>query len=443
MSTALASPTAAHGRALLAGIAEQLQALGRLTYCQVGGDELQELARCTETVARLVLRAQVAQTDEIDQRSMAASASCPSTASLLRQMLRIPAHEARSRVRAARATQPQDLPSGGEAPPVLPVLGAAVDNGLLDRSHVETVIATMHQLPADLTDDVRLEAEQQLVAYATDLEPDQFRRVAAHLAEVLHPDGGLDQDAAAARAEFTIGVRNAATGLTPINGRLDDLSVETLRVAIDGLAAPRPSSDGVPDPRPPAVRRAHALIEVIRRAVDHTDLPSHGGRRPQITVTVPWDLAARTLGTAVTDSGATLTPRCVRQLLCDAEIVPAVLGSDSQVLDLGRSTRTFSHAIRRAITVRDRGCSFPGCDRPPSWTDVHHLRFWTRDLGATSYENGCLLCPYHHAEIHKEQWQGRMSADGIPEFIPPRWIDPDQRPRRNTVHHLAPVFEPP
>ncbi|WP_111768115.1 HNH endonuclease signature motif containing protein [Nakamurella deserti] len=443
MSTALASPTATHGRALLARIAEQLEALGRLAYGQVAAEELQDLARSTEAVARLVLAVQVAQTVAIDQRGLATAASCPSTASLLRQLLRIPAHEARSRVRAARATRPRDLPSGGEAPAELPLLGAAVDSGLLDRSHLDTVIATMHRLPTALADDVRVEAEQQLVSYATDLEPDQFRKVAAHLAEVLDPDGGLDQDAAAARAEFTIGVRNAATGLTPVHGRLDDLSVETLRLAIDGLAAPRPASDGVPDPRPPAVRRAHALIEVIRRAVGHADLPGHGGRRPQITVTVPWDPARRQLGAAVTDSGATLTARTLRQLLCDADVLPAVLGGDSQVLDLGRSTRTFSRAIRRAITIRDRGCAFPGCDRPPSWTDVHHLRFWTRDLGPTSYDNGCLLCPYHHAEIHKEQWQARMSTDGVPEFVPPRWIDPERRPRRNTVHHLAPVLEPP
>ncbi len=443
MSTADASPATARGLAILADIARGIDELRLLEYPKVPGDDLQELCRRTETAARLLFAVQVTQADEIDQRGMAAAVSCPSTAALLRQMLRIPAHDARLRVRAARATHHQDLPSGGEAPAALPLLRAAMDSGLVDRSHADIVVGTMRDLPAGLPDDLRVEAEQQLVSYAVDLEPDQFRRVAAHLVEVVDPDGGLDRDAAAAKASFSIGARDAGTGLTGISGRFDDLSIETLRVAIDGLAAPRPAVDGVRDMRPAATRRAHALIEVLRRAVGHADLPSHGGRRPQVTVTLNWDVLARTIGTAVTDSGATLTAATARRLLCDAEILPAVLGGRSEVLDLGRSTRRFSRATRRAITLRDRGCAFPGCDRPPSWTDVHHVEFFGRDLGVTGYANGCLLCAFHHSEIHREQWRAQVAIDGVPEFIPPRWIDPEQRPRRNTVHHLSPVFEPP
>jgi hypothetical protein len=83
----------------------------------------------------------------------------------------------------------------------------------------------------------------------------------------------------------------------------------------------------------------------------------------------------------------------------------------------------------------------PRCDRPPGWTDIHHIQFWQRDLGPTSHTNGTLLCSYHHPEMHKEQWQARMGADGHPEFIPPRWVDPHQRPRRNTLHHHAPEID--
>lgn len=69
---------------------------------------------------------------------------------------------------------------------------------------------------------------------------------------------------------------------------------------------------------------------------------------------------------------------------------------------------------------------------------MHHVAFWQRDLGPTSYDNGCLLCAFHHTVVHQGQWRIRMATDGVPEFIPPRWIDPQQRARRNTVHHLAP-----
>lgn len=442
MSDAPTSVTADRGRELLCGIAERLDELRDLDYLSVFGDELLELARVTETAGRSLYAVQVALAHEIDHRDLAARHACPSTASLLRQILRITAHDARVRVATARNVHEQALPSGGVTPPVLPELRAAIDAGLLDRSHIATVLATMKDLRDTLPDDVRAQAQQQLLAYARDLEPDQFRRVADHLAEILDPDGTPDQPTAFARAEFTIGVRNSATGLTSINGRLDDLSIETLRVAVDALAAPKPAVDGVIDPRPAATRRAHALVELLSRAVAHTDLPTHNGQRPHVAITVDWDLARHQVGTGVTDHGVTLSPGTVRRLLCDAAVTPAVLGGDSQVLDLGRTTRTFNHATRRAITLRDKGCVFPGCDRPPGWTDVHHLRFWQRDLGDTSYANGCLLCTYHHSEIHREQWHARMSTDGHPEFTPPRWIDPLQRPRRNTLHHLAPDIAP-
>ena len=289
--------------------------------------------------------------------------------------------------------------------------------------------------------DTRAEAEQALVAHALDLNPDQFRRVAQHLAEALDPDGTLDDRDPSSKIEFTIGARSAATGLTSINGKLDDLSVEVLRTAIDGLAAPRPEADGVKDARPAATRRAQALVEVVNLAMTHATLPTHSGERPHVTVTLHWDVLRRQIGPAVTAGGTTLTPAEARRLLCDATVIPAVLSGDGEVLDVGRSARTFPRAIRRAITLRDRGCAFPGCDRPPAFTDVHHIEWWVRDLGDTSYRNGCLLCQYHHSEIHKNEWRIRTATDGSPEFVPPEWMDPLRAPRRNAVHDAIPRLE--
>jgi hypothetical protein len=110
----------------------------------------------------------------------------------------------------------------------------------------------------------------------------------------------------------------------------------------------------------------------------------------------------------------------------------------SQVLDIGRARYTFPPAIRRAITLRDIGCSWPGCDRPAPYCDAHHIRWWKRDRGPTSLTNGTLLCPFHHQQIHRGQWTIRLAADGVPEFVPPSWIDPTQRPRRNLLHRPIP-----
>jgi len=94
----------------------------------------------------------------------------------------------------------------------------------------------------------------------------------------------------------------------------------------------------------------------------------------------------------------------------------------------------FTPAQRRALALRDGdGCAFPGCDRPGSWCDAHHLNHWV-DGGPTDLSNGVLLCGWHHQVIHRGEWAVVMAADGRPDFIPPAWLDPARRPRRNTRH---------
>ncbi len=127
-------------------------------------------------------------------------------------------------------------------------------------------------------------------------------------------------------------------------------------------------------------------------------------------------------------------PNTIRKIACDAEIIPVLLGSDSRVLDIGRTTRIFPPHIRKAITARDQGCAFPDCTMPAPWCEAHHTTYWSHG-GTTSTENGTLLCSHHHHLIHKEQWRIDMD-NGVPWFIPPPHIDPTQTPRRN--HHHTP-----
>jgi hypothetical protein len=151
--------------------------------------------------------------------------------------------------------------------------------------------------------------------------------------------------------------------------------------------------------------------------------PGDAGRAP----------GARGRGAARLDTGAVISATQARLMACDARVLPAVLGGDGQVLDLGRSRRLFTGPIRRALILRDRGCAFPGCDRPPRWTEAHHLVGWAEG-GETSLANACLVCRYHHRVLHNGGWQARLGADGRPEFVPPAILDPQRRPRRNTYH---------
>jgi hypothetical protein len=151
-------------------------------------------------------------------------------------------------------------------------------------------------------------------------------------------------------------------------------------------------------------------------------------------VTLNLDTLRTGIGTATLDDGAPLSAATARRLACDAAILPAVLNTTSQVLDLGRERRLITGPLRRALVLRDRGCAFPGCDRPPRWCDAHHITHWANG-GPTNLNNAVLLCGHHHRLAHHSQWRITINpADGHPDFTPPPHIDPHQHPQRNHYH---------
>ncbi|WP_460794249.1 HNH endonuclease, partial [Marisediminicola antarctica] len=107
--------------------------------------------------------------------------------------------------------------------------------------------------------------------------------------------------------------------------------------------------------------------------------------------------------------------------------IPAVLGGNSQILDLGTGRRLFTRAQRIAFAERDGGCAITGCGRPPSYTEAHHIHWWSHG-GTTNLNNGILLCTGHHHIIHKG-WTVQIT-DNTPWFTPPTHIDPTRTPKR-------------
>jgi hypothetical protein len=150
-----------------------------------------------------------------------------------------------------------------------------------------------------------------------------------------------------------------------------DAEAAAVTAALDPLCNPRGIS--AEDKRTLTQRRADALLEVCQLALRTDQLPDHGGGRPHLVVTVPFDVLRGELGAGTLDTGERLSATQVRRLACDAQILPAVLGGDGQVLDLGQSRRLFTRAVRRALMLRDGGCAFPGCDRPARWCEGHHI----------------------------------------------------------------------
>ncbi len=138
---------------------------------------------------------------------------------------------------------------------------------------------------------------------------------------------------------------------------------------------------------------------------------------------------------AMLDFGGSLSPESLRMLACDAAVIPIVMNGVGQPLDVGRVNRTIPDGLRRAVAARDRGCAHPGCSRTASWCEIHHIRGWWPD-GETKLDNLVMLCRAHHRLLHHSEWVVRI-RDGLPEFVPPRWVDVDRTPRRKPLAHLA------
>jgi hypothetical protein len=183
-----------------------------------------------------------------------------------------------------------------------------------------------------------------------------------------------------------------------LQGTLPPELFHLVSTVIDAKVNPTFLDDG--DGRSVPQRRADALGDICAFYADHNnDVVTSGGTKPHITVTVDYETLKGATGCLPEIDGRPVTPETIRRLTCDAEIIPMVLGSDSEPLDVGRKTRTIPAAIRRAIEQRDGGCTWNGCGAPQSWCDAHHIIHWA-DGGETSADNLRLLCRKHHTATH-------------------------------------------
>ena len=195
---------------------------------------------------------------------------------------------------------------------------------------------------------------------------------------------------------------------------LDALTAEELLAALDPLCRPVPLPDGSPDPRPVGRRRADAFGQIMRTYLSNSQRPMSGGVLPHVTLIRP--AAAGSVDTL--GFGGPVSARTADLIACDSTLTAVLVDHAGIPLDLGRAERLFTPALRKALGIRDRGCAFPGCGRPVSWCDAHHITPWSSG-GHTSIDNGVLLCRLHHTAIHHGGWQVYLGPDRHPWFIPP------------------------
>lgn len=394
---------------------------------RLSDDELLESVRRVEAWSRRLYAVTLAVTKEADSRGLAGRQGVSSTAVLLRQLLRLSPRAAKRRVEDATDVCSSMAVSGSRVASRLPGAASALRAGVLSEEQLGVVRRTLRELPDDVATSTRIQVERQLVAEAERFDPSQLGKLAMRIRAHLDPDGVLRTEKDAAE-RMELSLTQDVDGVIRVRGRLSVEGAAVVRSALSPLAKPLPE-----DTRSVAKRRADALVELARRVLTAGTLPVEGGVRPQVGLTVDIAELRRHTGVVDLDWGGTVSIQTARRICCDAEIIPIVMRGGSQPLDVGRRQRLVTGPLRRALIARDRGCVAPGCDRPPEWCEAHHLKHWA-DGGATSIDNTALLCGYHHTLVHQGEWTARM-IDGAPHLAPPPWLDPRQRPQRNTLRH--------
>ena len=400
-----------------------------------------------EAAYRLVSQAHAAaltMLGELDKRDLGVESGAPSTQAWLTASQRMRPQDAKRDVVLARLMrQAEPDPAAAGHPEDDMVEGAAVRSGLaagdLSVEQAGCVAVALDELPSDASPSTRVLAERLLVDEASLHGPAALSGLGHRILERIDPDAADRRLAEMlAREEREARRLCSATRFADGHGSVfyrlrvpigDDVFIWPV---LDTLAAPDPADHTTGrDERSPQQRLADAFVECFRRVSLEGGLPSAGGDRPRAVVTIGLEQLRQGLGCGTfVDTGDQLSVTAMRLLCCDAQVVPTVLGGAGQVLDLGRARRTFDGPIRLAVISRDRGCVHPGCTRPARWCDVHHVIPWWSG-GKTSLDNGVLLCGFHHRLYDIGTWAIRFASDGIPEAVPPTWVDVRQRPCRH------------
>jgi hypothetical protein len=342
----------------------------------------------------------------------------------------IPQAEAANDARVARGLE------------AMPSVAAALARGAVSRAAAHALVRLREQAPDAFARDERdlLERARSLPYRELRTELDRWRdQVDAEAA---------DREEAERLARRRFDAVTGVDGMVATEGRLDPENGAYLMTAL-GAKTDAWSRSLARDERTPAQRRADALGEICREWLDLADRPMVSAERPHVVVTVDLETLERRAGrranvegvgrrgtadvdgvgrgTAELERVGRVTADAVRRLACDADITRVVLDGRSEPLEIGRRTKVVPPSMRRALIVRDGGCTFPGCERPPAWADAHHVIHWA-DGGETGLSNLALLCRPHHRLIHAGRFSVAIEA-GRPVF---------RRPDGSLLEHRGP-----
>ncbi len=354
-----------------------------------------ELTRLEAQVAELQLRvAGHGQTVEVEAESGATSTA--NWWAHATKQTRAAAHR-KTRLAAALGTE------------VFEPVRVALAEGRLLVDQAQVIITAIQALPDHVDAAIRDDALATLIGYAELHDAKALRILGRRILDVVAPEVGeahevkvLEREEREAEAAAVFRMHEDGHGKAHGRFTIPAHVAAQLRQLLLAIAAPkhRASVDGrAPAPgRLSARRMGEAFCELIM-GYPAAHAPHAGGTSATVVVTMTLETLMGGLRAAQLDTGHRISPGLARKLACTAGIIPAVLGSKSQVLDLGRRTRFHTEPQRIALAIEQGGCTAEGCDWPPGMCHAHHDQPWHQG-GDTDLKNGRLLCPRHHTRAH-------------------------------------------
>jgi hypothetical protein len=376
----------------------------------------------------------------------AAPALCqPNMARVLASGLRVSAAEAGRRVRAAEHLADRRSMVGEPLAPVRPHLARAQRDGLITPEQVAVIDDALRKVDRPCFDPAQVEGGEQILAEAAQaLGPADLRELAQRVVDGIDPDGVLPDEETQRRRRY-LHFRRQRDGSVRGEFRLTPQAGAKFEAMLGPLAPPKttrcvagegdpegaPASRIVePDDRTRGQRLHDALEDVCDRMLRSDQLPESGGTPATVFVHIDIDRLLDRTGVGHYADGTPVRARTVAEMADGAEIAWCLKDAKGAVLDLGRTRRIATHALTLALIARDGGCSFPGCDTAPEWSERHHIVPWLAG-GPTSLDNLTLLCAYHHHNFLQRGWDCRLNEERLPVWIPPKWIDRLRRPILN------------
>lgn len=294
------------------------------------------------------------------------------------------------------------------------VLGDAILTGHVSVAAADAIHAGLGVPSAAVPNELLEQAAERLCNDALSLDPDRLQRRARELRDELDEAGVVDREAQR-RAARSLRLVRQPDGMTRIIWLLDPESSAIVTEVYDRATSPRRGGPRFVDPQQRAAASAisddprsteqiasDSFTELLRQSATVDPHLLLGSGTPAVRVLVTAAALEGRHGHGVLESGESTSMATVERLACAGGALPFILDGTGQMLDLGREQRLYNRRQRDALSVRDGGCMWPRCDRPPSWTEAHHIRQWARDRGRTDLADGILLCRHHHLRLHDE-----------------------------------------